>query len=177
MSKEMNDNVKRWTVTRKLALVMDIIQGKTTVSKAGQTFDLSPSEIENWVDEAKRGMENALKAKSFEIKKLCEKHIKDLQDAYGKAMQGIRVSIEKLCRWFEVPRRTFYYSPTKAAPKANDTYVKPIKATIEDNPSFGYRTVAYLTGINKNTVQVVFQLMNWQVRKRPVVFRSLMQVL
>jgi len=47
-------------------------------------------------------------------------------------------------------------------------YVNPIKAMIEENPAFGYRTVAYLLGMNKNTVKRVFQLMNWQVRKRPV---------
>lgn len=31
MSTEMNDEIKRWTAKRKAALVMDIIQGKTTV--------------------------------------------------------------------------------------------------------------------------------------------------
>ncbi|HEX4918646.1 MAG TPA: transposase, partial [Limnobacter sp.] len=30
MSIEMNDDIKRWTAKRKAALVMDIIQGKTT---------------------------------------------------------------------------------------------------------------------------------------------------
>jgi putative transposase len=30
--------------------------------------------------------------------------------------------------------------------------VGPIKAMIEENPSFGYRTVAHLLGFNKNTV-------------------------
>lgn len=37
---------------------------------------------------------------------------------------------------------------------------------IEAEPSFGYRTVAALLGINKNTVQRIFQLKGWQVRKR-----------
>ena len=90
MSTEMNDDIKRWTAKRKAALVMDIIQGKTTVSEASRTFDLSPSDIENWVDEAKRGMENALKAKPFEVKELYEKQIKDLQEAYGEAMLELR---------------------------------------------------------------------------------------
>ena len=42
---------------------------------------------------------------------------------------------------------------------------------IEQEPSFGYRTVAWLLGFNKNTVQRVFQLKGWQVRKRPVGMR------
>ena len=95
----------------------------------------------------------------------------------GLLEDGFKVSIEKLCRWFEVPRRTVYYRPTKAAPKLNEQLVKPIKDMIEQNPSFGYRTVAYLLNMNKNTVQRIFQLMHWQVRKRPVGFRPRVQAL
>lgn len=46
---------------------------------------------------------------------------------------------------------------------------------IEASLSFGYRTVAHLLGLNKNTVQRVFPLMNWQVRKRPMGFRPRIQ--
>jgi putative transposase len=42
---------------------------------------------------------------------------------------------------------------------------------IEAEPSFGYRTVAWLLGFNKNTVQRVFQIKGWQVRKRTVGMR------
>jgi putative transposase len=121
MSTLMDDDIKRWTVKRKTVLVLDIIQGKTTISEASRAFDLNPSEVEQWVGEGKHGMENALR--------------------------------------------------TKAAPKLQDHFVKPIKAMIEENPSFGYRTVAHLLGFNKNTVQRIFQLKGWQVRKRPVGFR------
>ncbi len=48
---------------------------------------------------------------------------------------------------------------------------------IEENPSFGYRTVAGLLGFNKNTVQLIFQLKGWQVKKRPEGFRSRIQAL
>jgi len=48
---------------------------------------------------------------------------------------------------------------------------------IEENPSFGYRTVAGLLGFNKNTVQRIFQLKGWQVKKRPVGFRPRIQAL
>ncbi|WP_298011751.1 hypothetical protein [uncultured Aquabacterium sp.] len=55
-----------------------------------------------------------------------------------------------------------YYRSTKAAPKVQDHSVKPIKAMMEENPLFGYRTVARLLSLNKNTVQRVFQLNGWQ---------------
>lgn len=44
-------------------------------------------------------------------------------------------------------------------------------AMIEENPSFGYRTVVHLLDMNKNTVQRIFQIKGWQVRKRPIGFR------
>ena len=95
----------------------------------------------------------------------------------GLKADGFDVSISQLCRWFGVPRRTVYYRPTKAAPTLQERFVAPIKALIEENPSFGYRTVAHLLEFNKNAVQRVFQLKGWQVRKRPVGFRSRVQAL
>jgi len=89
----------------------------------------------------------------------------------GLQADGIHVSISKVCRWFDVPRRSVYYRPVKAPPKVQEALAQPIKAMIEENPSFGYRTVAHLLGMNKNTVQRIFQLKGWQVRKRPVGFR------
>jgi putative transposase len=64
-----------------------------------------------------------------------------------------------------------YYRPIKGAPKVQGKFVTPIKAMIEENLSFGYRRVSHLLGMNKNTVQRVFQYMGWQVRNRPVGFR------
>ncbi|MCZ4331234.1 DUF1153 domain-containing protein [Castellaniella denitrificans] len=90
MSIKMEDEIKRWTAKRKSALVLDIIQGKTTVSEASRSYDLSPSEVETWVDDAKRGMENALRANPLDIKEQYERQIKDLQEAYGEAMLELR---------------------------------------------------------------------------------------
>ncbi|GGM11818.1 hypothetical protein GCM10011534_37420 [Pseudooceanicola nanhaiensis] len=59
----------------------DGAQGST-----GGSFDLAPSEIEGWVEDAKRGMENSLRANPLDIREHYEKQLKDLQDAYGEAM-------------------------------------------------------------------------------------------
>ncbi len=90
MSITMDEEIKRWTAKRKTALVMDIIQGKTTVSEAARGFDLAPSEIEAWVNDAKQGMENALRAKPLDIREQYEKQLKELQEAYGEAMLELR---------------------------------------------------------------------------------------
>jgi putative transposase len=91
-------------------------------------------------------MENALRANSLNIKEQYERQLKDLQEAYGEAIwrfvpkkaaspvgrgrdmilrlqqglavDGFGVPLAKLCRWFEVPRRTVYYRSVNAPPKA-----------------------------------------------------------
>lgn len=95
----------------------------------------------------------------------------------GLKEEGVIVSISKLCQWFGIPRRTVYYRSVKATPKVNPKLAAPIKALIEESPFFGYRTVAYLLGMNKNTVQRIFQLKGWQVKKRATGFRPRIQAL
>lgn len=90
MSLKMDEDIKRWTAKRKSALFVDIIQGKTTVAEASRAYDLSPSEVEKWVEDAKRGMENALRANPLDVKEQYERQIKDLQEAYGEAMLELR---------------------------------------------------------------------------------------
>ena len=86
----------------------------------------------------------------------------------GLRADGFVVSMVKLCRWFGVARRSVYYRSVKSAPKVQPALATPIKTLIEAEPSFGYRTVAGLLGMNKNTVQRIFQLKGWQVKKRPI---------
>ena len=86
----VEEDFKRWTAKRKAALVTEILQGKTSVSEAARSFDLSPSEIEDWVDEGKKGLENALRAEPLDIKEQYERQLKELQEAYGEAMLELR---------------------------------------------------------------------------------------
>ena len=86
----------------------------------------------------------------------------------GLREDGFEVSMVKLCRWFGVARRSVYYKSVKATPKVKPELAEPIRELIEAEPSFGYRTVAGLLRMNKNTVQRIFQLKGWQVRKRAI---------
>jgi len=90
MSTVMEDDIKRWTGKRKAALVLEILQGRTTVAEASRSFDLPPSEIEEWVEDAKKGMENALRSKPLEVREQYERQLKELQEAYGEAMLELR---------------------------------------------------------------------------------------
>lgn len=80
--------------------------------------------------------------------------------------EGETVSISQACKWSGLSRRSFYYQPTKAKPKVNEHLANRIKHCINAFPHAGYRTVAWMLGENKNTVQRIFQLKGWEVRKR-----------
>ena len=49
----------------------------------------------------------------------------------GLAADGFHVSLVKLCRWFDLPRRTLYYRSVKSAPKVQEQLVAPIKAGLD----------------------------------------------
>lgn len=57
----MEDDITRWTAKCEVALAMEVIQGKTTISEDSLSFDFAPLKLEEWVDDAKRGMEDALR--------------------------------------------------------------------------------------------------------------------
>jgi hypothetical protein len=86
MITRMEEEVKRWTARRKSAQVLEIIQGKTTVSEASRRYALAPSEIEEWIEHGKADIENALRAKPEDVREQHEREIKALQEAYSEAM-------------------------------------------------------------------------------------------
>jgi len=45
----------------------------------------------------------------------------------GLKENGFTVPMTKLCRWFDVPRRTVYYKPVKSTPKVQERFAEPIK--------------------------------------------------
>lgn len=82
----MGEELKRWTSKRKATLVIEIFKGQTTISEAARQYDLTPSEIQSWIDDAQCSMENALRAKPKDISEQYEQKINELTSAYGEAM-------------------------------------------------------------------------------------------
>ena len=72
------------------------------MAEASRSYDLTPFEIEHWVDDARKGMErafsaigsrktaSALKANPLDVRQQYEKPLRDLQEAYGEAMLELR---------------------------------------------------------------------------------------
>ena len=97
----MDEEIKGWTASRKAALVLQILQARTTVAQASRQSGLPPSQIERWIDDARRGMDNALRAPEDVHEQLMDQvWIRNLLDAsdepiYFKDLQSrfIRVSL------------------------------------------------------------------------------------
>ncbi len=70
----MNENepMSGWTGKRKSVLVLDIIQGHTTIAQASHSYGLPLSEIEAWIQAAWHGMQSALRANRPDIPEQCE---------------------------------------------------------------------------------------------------------
>lgn len=77
--------VKRWTAKRKAAVVMDIFKGKTTVAEVARQHDLTVSEVEGWIDEAQRNMENGFRARPRDIREQYEAELRETREALGEA--------------------------------------------------------------------------------------------
>jgi transposase-like protein len=90
ISNLQEDDIKRWTAKRKSAQVLEIIQGKTTVAESSRQFDPPPAEIEDWVSQAKAGLENTLRAKPEDVREQHEHQFKELNAAHGEAMLELR---------------------------------------------------------------------------------------
>jgi putative transposase len=88
--------------------------------------------------------------------------------------EGKQVSIAKLCRWFDVPRSTFYYEPRNPKPPVIDVRLATeIRKIIDENPAYGLRRiVAVLRNqlgfrANRKRVHRIIKLNSWQVRCKP----------
>jgi hypothetical protein len=149
-------------VRRRLALVRNIIQGKTTVIDSSRQFDLLPFEIESWIDRAKSGMENVLKAKPEDIREQYESQFKALQEACGESMLELRARKNGTPCWVrrtghdpsdiaELARRRFQGSDGEALPLVRGSSVHGLlkAGEIEAETSFGYRAVASLLHLSK----------------------------
>ncbi|WP_353662639.1 transposase [Hydrogenimonas sp. SS33] len=81
---EQQPPIKRFTAKKKADIVMDIFQGKTTVAEVSRKYDLTPAAIEEWMEEARAGMENQLRARPKDVAAMYEEKIKSMKEVIGE---------------------------------------------------------------------------------------------
>ena len=57
----MNAAAKPWTASRKAALALEVLSGRQDAARAAQQAGLPQTQVEAWIDAARRGMETSLR--------------------------------------------------------------------------------------------------------------------
>lgn len=90
--------------------------------------------------------------------------------------EGKSVSIARLCRWFGVPRSTFYYEPRASqvkTTKLDEAVVEEIRKIIDEEPTFGVRRITAVLRrrlgrvVNRKKVRRIVRINGWLLRKKP----------
>jgi transposase-like protein len=84
MNNKQENGIRRWTAKRKTQVVPDILKRKTTVAEVSRQHDLTPGEIERWVEEGIRGMENNFRARPRDIREQYERRLAQAHAALGE---------------------------------------------------------------------------------------------
>jgi transposase-like protein len=85
------EEVQRWTARRRVALVVSLLKGETTVAEAARKHGLTVAEIEQWRDRFLLGAENALRARPKDEEALREEEIKRLQRKIGELTMDLDI--------------------------------------------------------------------------------------
>ncbi len=83
MASEAADPIERWTAKRRVALVVSILKGETSVAETARTHGLTVAEIEDWREKFLQGAENALRSCPRDEEALKDEQIKKLKQKIG----------------------------------------------------------------------------------------------
>jgi transposase-like protein len=84
MVADIPENVERWTAKRRVALVVSILKGETSVAEAARKHALTVAEVEEWRDRFLLGAENALRARPKDEEALRDEELKKLKQKVGE---------------------------------------------------------------------------------------------
>lgn len=88
---ERLEEVQRWTAKRRVALVLSLLRGETTVAEAARKHGITVAEIEQWRERFLLGAENALRARPKDEEALREEEIKRLQRKIGELTMDLDI--------------------------------------------------------------------------------------
>lgn len=79
----MGEQQQRWTAKRKADIILQILRQATTVVDVARKNDLTPSEVQEWIDTFLKAGEKGLKARASDLQEQTEKEIKELKATIG----------------------------------------------------------------------------------------------
>jgi transposase-like protein len=84
MATESAGPIERWTAKRRVALVIRILKGETSVAEAARQQGLTVAEIEDWREKLLLGAENALRTRPKDDEALKDEQVKKLKQKIGE---------------------------------------------------------------------------------------------
>jgi transposase-like protein len=79
MGSDIAKPIERWTAKRRVALVVSILKGDTSVAETARQYGLTVAEVEDWREKFLLGAENALRTRPKDEEALKEEQIKKLK--------------------------------------------------------------------------------------------------
>ncbi|MDC8447536.1 MAG: transposase [Nitrospira sp.] len=83
MTAEASEPIERWTAKRRVALVISILKGETSVAEAARLHGLTVAEVEDWREKFLLGAENALRSRPRDEEAVKDEQIKKLKQKIG----------------------------------------------------------------------------------------------
>ena len=83
MGFESAEPIERWTAKRRVALVVSILKGETSVAEAARQHGLTVAEVDDWREKFLLGAENALRSRPRDEEAVKDEQIKKLKQKIG----------------------------------------------------------------------------------------------
>ncbi|MCA1957673.1 MAG: transposase [Nitrospira sp.] len=83
MAADATEPIERWTAKRRVALVVSILKGETSVAEAARTHGLTVAEVEDWREKFLVGAEHALRTRPKDEDAMKDAQIKTLKQKIG----------------------------------------------------------------------------------------------
>ncbi len=83
MAADTTEPIERWTAKRRVALVVSILKGETSVAEAARTHGLTVAEVEDWREKFLVGAENALRTRPKDEDAVKDEQSKKLKQKIG----------------------------------------------------------------------------------------------
>ncbi len=96
MANGYDEQLKHWTAKRRVALVLDILRGDTSVAEAARKHALTMAEIEDWKQRFLSGAENALRSRPLNDEAQKDREIKRLQQKVGELVMDLDIVKEAI---------------------------------------------------------------------------------
>ena len=90
MATEAADPIERWMAKRRVALVMSLLKGETSVAEAARTHGLTVAEVEYRREKFLLAAQNALQSRPRDEEALKNEQIKKLKQKIAKQRNGVR---------------------------------------------------------------------------------------